>query len=93
MNTDAKALLNQKNYILKAKRITAVEIDEIKENIRLKIGDDAEDYTNGVNGDKTDTDVIQHQKRDQENNNTGFGKVENNKHPVLKESSTQLGIS
>ena len=30
MNIDAKALLNQKNYILKAKRITAVEIDEIK---------------------------------------------------------------
>ena len=36
MNIDAKALLNQKNYILKAKRITAVEIDEIKQNIRLK---------------------------------------------------------
>jgi len=43
MNIDAKALLNQKNYILKAKRITAVEIDQIKENIRLKIGDDTED--------------------------------------------------
>jgi len=36
MNVDAKGLLNQKNYILKAKRITAVEIDEIEENIRLK---------------------------------------------------------
>jgi hypothetical protein len=33
MNIDAKALLNQKNYILKAKRITAVEIDEIQESI------------------------------------------------------------
>ena len=54
MNIDAKALLNQKNYILKAKRIMAVEIDQIKENIRLKIGDDTEDYTNGVNGDKMD---------------------------------------
>ena len=32
MNIDAKELLNQKNYILKRKRITAVEIDEIKEN-------------------------------------------------------------
>jgi hypothetical protein len=30
MNMDVKALLNQKNYILKAKTITAVEIDEIK---------------------------------------------------------------
>ena len=38
MNIDAKALLNQKNYILKAQRITIVEIDEIKENINLKIG-------------------------------------------------------
>ena len=52
MNIDAKALLNQKNYILKAKRITAVEIDEIKQNIRLRIRDDTEKYTNGVNGDK-----------------------------------------
>ena len=38
MNIDAKALLNQKNYVLKAKRIAAVEIDQIKENIRLKKG-------------------------------------------------------
>jgi len=30
MNMDAIALLNQKNYILKATRIMAVEIDEIK---------------------------------------------------------------
>jgi len=81
MNIDAKALLNQKNYILKAQRITSVEIDEIKENIRLKIGDDTEDYTNRMNGDKMDTNVIEHQKRDQENENTDIGKVENNKHP------------
>ena len=37
MNIDAKGLLNQKNYILKAKRLTDVEIDEIKENTRLKL--------------------------------------------------------
>jgi len=80
MNIDAKALLTQKNYILKAQGITTVEIDEIKENIRLKIGDDTEDCTNRVNGDKMDTHVIEHQKRDQENENTDFGKVENNKH-------------
>ena len=43
---DAKALLNQKNYILRAKRIKAVEIDGIMENIRLKIVDDIEDHTN-----------------------------------------------
>jgi len=81
LNIDAKALLNQKNYILKAKRIMAVEIDEIKENIGLKIGDDTEDNTNRVNSDKMDTNVIEHQKKEQESNNTGFGKVENNKHP------------
>ena len=28
-----------------------------------------------------DTNVIQHQKRDQENENTDFGKLGNNKHP------------
>jgi len=33
-----------------------------------------------VNGDKIDTNVIEHQKRDQENENTDIGKVENNKH-------------
>ena len=49
MNIDAKALFNQKNYILKAKRIPAIETDEIKESVRLKIGDDTEDCTNGVN--------------------------------------------
>jgi hypothetical protein len=34
INLRAKLLLNQKNYILKAKIITAVETDKIKENIR-----------------------------------------------------------
>ena len=61
MNIDAKALLNQKNYILKVKRITTIEIDEIKENIGLKIGDDTEDYINGLNGDKMNTNVLEHQ--------------------------------
>ena len=85
---DAKTLLNQKNYILKAKRIVAVEIDEMKENIRLKIGNDTEEYTNGVNGDKMDANVIEHQKGDQENDITAFGKAENK-----EERSTQLRIS
>ena len=43
MNMDGKAFLNQNNYSSKAKRITAVEIDEIKENITYKIGDDREE--------------------------------------------------
>jgi hypothetical protein len=62
LNIDTKALLNQKNYILRAKRITAVEITGIMENIRLTIGVDTEDYTDGVNGDKMDTNVLEHQK-------------------------------
>ena len=69
-----KTLLNQKNYILKSQKITAVEIDEIKENIRPKIGDDTEDYTNGVNGDKMDANVTQPQKTDQENDKTALVK-------------------
>jgi hypothetical protein len=81
-NIDAKALLNQK---LKAKRITDVEFYEIKENNRLKIRDDTEDHTKGVNGDKMDTNVTEQQKKDQENNNTGFGKVQNNKRPNAEE--------
>ena len=51
------------------------------ENIRLKIGDDSEDHIKGANGDKMDTNVIEHQKKDQESKNTGFGKAGNNKHP------------
>ena len=81
LNIDAKALLKQNNYILRAKRITVVEVDRIIENIRLKIGDDTEDYTNGVNSYKMDTNVIEYKKRDQESKNTGFGKAENNKQP------------
>jgi hypothetical protein len=77
MNIDAKALFNQKNYVLKAKRTPAIEIDEIKENVRLKIGDDTECYTNGVNSCKMDTNVIDYQKRNQKSNFTAIGKVEN----------------
>ena len=62
---------------LKAKKIHAIEIDEIKESVRLEIGDDTQDCTNGVNSCKMDTNVIQHQKRDQESISTAIGKVEN----------------
>jgi len=76
MNIDANVLFNQKKYILKAKRIPAIEIDEIKENVRLKIRIDTEDYANGVNSCKMDKNVIEHQKIDQESNSTAIGKVE-----------------
>ena len=78
INIGEKLLLNQKNYILKAKRITAVENDEIKENISLKIQNDR-DQTKGMNSNKMDMNDKEHQKRDQERNNTGLGKIENNK--------------
>ena len=55
INIDGKLLLNQKNYILEAKRITTVEIDEVKENNRLKIWNATVDHTQGMNGDKMDT--------------------------------------
>jgi hypothetical protein len=42
-NMDAKLLLNQKNYILKNKKITDTEIDEIKEGFRPRMQDNTED--------------------------------------------------
>jgi hypothetical protein len=81
INIDAKLMLNLKNYILKSKRISPVEIYEIKENIRLKIWNVTEEHTKGMNGDKMGTNDKDHQQRDQESNNTGSGKTENNKHP------------
>ena len=81
INIGAKLFLYQKNYLLKVKRITIVETDEIKENISLKIWNDREDHTKGMNGDKMDTNDKERQKRDQESNNTGLGKTENNEHP------------
>jgi hypothetical protein len=73
-----KSTVKPEELHLKAKRITAVEFDGTQENIRLKIRDDTEDNTKGVNGNKMDTNITK--KRDQESNNTGFGKVDNNKH-------------
>jgi hypothetical protein len=66
INLDAKALLNQKNYILKAQRLTGNEIDEIRENIKLEIGEATEYYTNEVNGDRKGANGIEYQKRDKE---------------------------
>ena len=57
INIDAKLMLKRKNYILKAKRITVVEIDEIMENIRRKIWNDREDHTKGMNGNTLITNI------------------------------------
>jgi hypothetical protein len=42
-NVDAKLLLSQKNYTLKAKRIPPVDMDDTRENIRHEIW--KEDHT------------------------------------------------
>jgi len=47
-----KRIVKSEELHFKTKRITAVEIDRIKENIRHKIMYAKEDYTKGVNGDK-----------------------------------------
>jgi len=52
----------------------------IKENIRLKIWNDTENHTKGMNGDKMDKNDTEHQKKDQKCNNTGLGEIQNNKH-------------
>jgi len=44
-NRDAKLLLNHKNYILKNKKITDLEISEITKNIKAQMQDDPEDQT------------------------------------------------
>ena len=84
INLDAKALLNQKNYILNTQRLSAVEIDEIRENIRLERVEATEDYTNKVNGDRTDANCKEYQKSDKENENTDCGKAQINKHPIAE---------
>jgi hypothetical protein len=89
-NIEAKLLLNQKKCILKTKRSTTVEIDEIKENIRLKIWNDTEYQTKGMSVNKMDTNDKQHHTRDQESNNTDLGKIENNKHPGAEEQQHRV---
>ena len=46
---------------------------------------------NRVNGDKKDANIIEHQKRDQENEITDFGKV--GKHPSAEGQQHTLRIS
>ena len=45
------------------------------------MGEATEDYTNEVNGDRTDAKGIEYQKRDKEIENTDCGKAQINKHP------------
>ena len=41
-------------------------VNEINENIRLRVWNDTEDHTKGMNDDKMDMNNKEHQKRDQE---------------------------
>ena len=93
INLDAKALLNQKNYILKAERLTAVQIDEIRENIRLEIGEATEDYTKEVNGDRTDANCIESRRETKKMKTLTAVKHSLVNIQALKESSTQLRIN
>jgi hypothetical protein len=47
---------------------------------------------NSNNNNNNNNNVIEHRKSDRESNNTGFGKVENNKHPST-EGELHTGIS
>jgi hypothetical protein len=50
----------------KSRKITIVGIDEVKESISLRVRNDTEDHTKGMNGDKIDMNDKERQKRDQE---------------------------
>ena len=90
---NAKALLNQKNYILRAKRITDVEIDGIIENIRLKIGDDSEDHTNGAMATRWIQMLYSTRRETKKVKILALVKQRITNTQVLKESSTQVGTS
>jgi len=63
-NIGAKLLLNELNWILKDERTTFAGIYEIREKIGLRVWDDTEDQTKGMNGDKMDMNYEENQKRD-----------------------------
>jgi hypothetical protein len=48
MSTDAKKLLNQKNYILKNKKITEMGIEEIQKELQ----EDQRSHINGSEGEQ-----------------------------------------
>ena len=78
---------------MKARILTAVEIDVIRENIRLEIGEATEDYTNEVNGDRTDA-MVQNTRRVTKK----MKRLTEVKHRLIniqapKESITQLRIN
>jgi hypothetical protein len=65
-NVHAKLLLNQKNYILKANRIPAIDTTDTQENIRCTIW---KDRTKGMNSDNRMVTI--NQRGEEEINNMG----------------------
>ena len=73
-NTGAKLLLKQLNWILKAERTTIGGIDGIKEKIKLRVWNDSEGNTKGMNGDRMDMNDKRKPEEGPRNNNTGLDK-------------------
>jgi hypothetical protein len=78
INIGAKLLLNNLNWILKAERTTIGGIDEIKEKIRLRVWNNTEDHTKGMNGDKMDMNDILNPEEESRNKNIGLYKIGKN---------------
>ena len=72
----AKLLLNQLNWILKAKRTTFGGIDKIKE--KISVWNDTEDHRKGMNGHKMYMNDKRKPEEGPRNNNTGLDKIEKN---------------
>jgi hypothetical protein len=63
-------------WILKAERTTVNEIDGIKGKVGLRVWNDTEDNTKGINGDKMDMNDKRKPEDRPSNNNTGLDKID-----------------
>jgi hypothetical protein len=87
----AKLLLKQLNWILKGESLTIDGIDEIKVKIRLRVWNDREYNTKGMNGEKMDMNDRRKPEGRPRNKNNSLDKIEKNTEDQ-KESSRELGI-
>jgi hypothetical protein len=74
-NIGSKLLLNKLNWILKAERSTIAVIDEMKEKTGLRVWNDTEDQTKGLNGNKMDMNDKRKPEEGQRNNNSDLHKI------------------
>jgi hypothetical protein len=61
-----KFIVKPVELYFKRRKITIDRFGEVKENIRLRIWNDTEDHTKGMNANKMDMNDKEHQKRNQE---------------------------